>query len=134
MLMDYAHNPDALDQLLQTARGLAPQRLMLMLGQAGNRDDGAIAELARTAARFDPARVVIKELPLMLRGRRTGEVSDLIERALLAAGMAATRLVREPDEEAAARNLLDAARPGDVIVLPVHTSAVRDRLRAMLEA
>jgi len=78
--------------------------------------------------------VAIKELPLLLRGRAPGEVSALLERALLAAGVAAERIVAEPDEEAAARRLLEAAKPDDVIVLPVHTRAVRERLRAGLSA
>jgi UDP-N-acetylmuramyl tripeptide synthase len=134
VLIDYAHNPDALGQLLSTARALRPARLCLLLGQAGNRDDHAIAELARTAARFAPDRVVIKELPRMLRGRAPGEVPALIARALLGAGVAAERIYAEPDEETAARTLLDAARPGDVIVLPVHTREVREHLRATLEA
>jgi UDP-N-acetylmuramyl tripeptide synthase len=134
VLIDYAHNPDGLDQLLRVARALKPSRLCVLLGQAGNRDDDAIAELARTAARYAPDCVAIKELPLLLRGRAPGEVSALLERALLAAGVAAERIVAEPDEETAARRLLEAANPGDVIVLPVHTRAVRERLRAGLTA
>jgi UDP-N-acetylmuramyl tripeptide synthase len=76
---------------------------------------------------------VIKELPRVLRGRALGEVPALIERALLRAGVAAERISAEPDEETAARKLLDAARPGDVIVLPVHTREVRERLHAILD-
>jgi UDP-N-acetylmuramyl tripeptide synthase len=134
VLVDYAHNPDGLEQLLTTARALEPARLLLLLGQAGNRDDEAIAELARTAARFAPDRVAIKELPRMLRGRAPGEVPALLERALLAAGVAAARIAIEPDEERAALSLLDGAKSGDVIVLPVHTREVRERLRAALDA
>jgi UDP-N-acetylmuramyl tripeptide synthase len=133
VLIDYAHNPDGLEQLLRVARALKPARLCVLLGQAGNRDDGAIADLARVAARYAPDCVVLKELPLLLRGRAPGEVSALLERALLAAGLPAERIFVEPDEAAAARRLLDAAKPGDVIVLPVHTRAVRDSLRADLE-
>lgn len=132
VLIDYAHNPDGLASLLCVARAMHPVRLALLLGQAGNRDDTAIGDLARTAARFAPDRILVKELPLMLRGRGLGEVPDLIERALLAAGIAAHRVEIEPDEETAALRLLDGAQPGDVIVLPVHTDAVRARLRARL--
>jgi cyanophycin synthetase len=134
VLIDYAHNPDGLEQLLRAARSLEPARLTLLLGQAGNRDDAAIAELASTAARFAPDRIVIKELNRMLRGREPGEVPALIRRGLLAAGVAADRIYSEPDEETAARILLDAAEPGDVIVLPVHTREVRERLHATLDA
>jgi len=133
VLIDFAHNPDALGQLLRTARALRPQRLCLLLGQAGNRDDDAIGELARTAAGFAPDCIVIKELPQVLRGRALGEVPALIKRALLGAGVAAERIRTEPDEETAARILIDAAQSGDVIVLPVHTREVRERLRAILD-
>lgn len=134
VLVDYAHNPDGLAQLLQIARALQPARLGLLLGQAGNRDDGAITDLARTAAGFAPDRVLIKELPQMLRGRAVGEVPALIEQALLDAGLERSQIRHEADEEAAALRLLDWARAGDVIVLPVHTAAVRERLVARFAA
>jgi UDP-N-acetylmuramyl tripeptide synthase len=132
VIIDYAHNPDGLGAVLAVARALAPRRLLLLLGQAGNRDDAAIADLARTAARFAPDRVVIKELPLMLRGRALGEVPKLLERALRGAGVAAAALEFEADEEGAALRLLAAAREGDVVVLPIHTKAVREILAARL--
>jgi len=134
VLIDYAHNPDGLEQLLAAARSLRPRRMSLLLGQAGNRDDQAIAALARTAARFEPDRVMIKELPLMLRGRPIGEVPTLLERALLAAGVPGDRIERRIDEESAARALLEAAQAGLVIVLPIHTREVRERLHAALAA
>jgi cyanophycin synthetase len=134
VLIDYAHNPDGLGQLLAAARSLHPRRMLLLLGQAGNRGDGAIAELALTAARFTPDRIAIKELTLMLRGRPPGEVPALLERTLLAAGIPAGRIDRHSDEEIAARSLLGAAHAGDVIVLPIHTRHVRDRLHAALAA
>ena len=134
VLVDYAHNPEGLAQLLQVARALQPARLGLLLGQAGNRDDAAITELATTAARFAPARTVIKELPRMLRGRPLGEVPALLHRGLLAAGLPASHIHREDDEETAARTLLAWAQPGDVVVLPVHTTAVREALAAVLAA
>jgi cyanophycin synthetase len=134
VLIDYAHNPDGLASLLGVARALQPARLCLLLGQAGNRDDAAIGELARTAARFAPDRIVIKELPLMLRGRVLGEVPALLERALLSAGVAAERICFEPNELTAAMSLLDGAGPRDVIVLPVHTDSVREPLRARLRS
>ncbi|RVU49285.1 Mur ligase family protein [Rubrivivax rivuli] len=132
VLVDYAHNPDGLAQLLQVAQALKPVRLGLLLGQAGNRDDAAIAGLAQTAARFAPARVVVKELPQMLRGRALGEVPALLAAALHQADLPAHALQHEPDEKAAALALLAWAQPGDVVVLPVHTTAVRQALAQVL--
>jgi UDP-N-acetylmuramyl tripeptide synthase len=134
VLIDYAHNPEGLAALLGVARSLRPQRLVLLLGQAGNRDDAALRDLAAAAVRFAPDRIVVKELPLMLRGRTLGEVPRLLEQALRTAGMPAERIRIEADELAAANQLLDDALPGDVIVLPVHTNLVREALRARLEA
>ena len=130
VLVDYAHNPDGLTELLTVARALKPQRLGLLLGQAGNRDDAAIKQLAHTAAAFAPDLVVIKELPGMLRGRPLGEVPALLRQAL----SAAVHTLDEADEEAAALTLLAWAQPGDVVVLPVHTRAVRERLTTRLKA
>lgn len=137
VLIDYAHNPDGLAQLLTVANALRTSplaRLGLLLGQAGNRDDDAIRALALTAARFKPERIVLKELPSMLRGRGLGEVSDLIEETLNHAGITAAVLTRVSDEADAARALLDWAQPGDVLVLPIHTRLVRDGITAALRS
>ena len=137
VLLDYAHNPDGLAQLLSVARALQPpggaSRLGLLLGQAGNRSDDAIGELARTAAGFQPDRVLIKELPQMLRGRAPGNVPALIEAGLLRAGLPAAVITHGGDEEAAARALLAWAQPGDVVVLPLHTASVRERVLQSLD-
>ena len=132
VLVDYAHNPEGLAQLLRVANALAPRRLGLLLGQAGNRADDAIVELARVAALAPPDRVVIKELPGMLRGRALGELPALLQSSLVQAGLNASCIEIVPDEEAAAMLLLQWAQPGDVIVLPVHTTAVRERLGSLL--
>jgi cyanophycin synthetase len=136
VLIDYAHNPDGLLQLLGVAQALKPRRLGLLLGQAGNRSDAAITDLAGVAARFKPDRVLIKELPLMLRGRALGEVPTLLLRALLAAGQEPSGVRYQADEhgdeKAACHALLNWAQPGDVLVLPIHTTAVREALTQWL--
>jgi UDP-N-acetylmuramyl tripeptide synthase len=133
VLIDYAHNPDGLAQLLSVARALHPARLGLLLGQAGNRDDAAISELAHTAAAAAPDKVLVKELPAMLRGRPPGQVPALLEAGLLQAGLPAGRIAHESDETTAALALLAWAGPGDVLVLAVHTAAVRAQLAAVLD-
>ena len=132
VLVDYAHNPEGLAQLLSVARALQPRRLGLLLGQAGNRTDAAITDLGRTAAGFAPDRVLIKELPSMSRGRAVGAVPALIEQGLQEGGLVPGQWAHEPDEEAAAHALLGWAEPGDVVVLPVHTAATRERLAGVL--
>jgi UDP-N-acetylmuramyl tripeptide synthase len=136
ILLDYAHNPDGLRGLLAIARGLAGRdgRLGLLLGQAGNREDEAIRELARTAAAARPERVVLKDLPGFLRGRGPGEVPALLLEELRRCGMEDERLHVLLAEAEAARSLLAWARRGDVLVLPVHGPEARAQLMALLDS
>ncbi len=134
VLVDYAHNPDGLARLLAVGRTLikGEGRLLLLLGQAGNRDNVAIAELATTAAQAKPERIVIKELPTMLRGRQPGEVSALLDAGLRKAGLVSGAIVFEDDEVSAARRLLSEARAGDVVVLPIHQNKSRETVSVLL--
>lgn len=134
--VDYAHNPDGLQHLLELVRGAHPAggRLHLLLGQAGNRSDAAIAELAATAAAFRPDRVVLKDMDsAYIRGRERGEVAALLRTALLQGGVPADAMEECLDEAEAARLVLAHAGPGDSLVLPVHGGGNRARVVALLD-
>jgi cyanophycin synthetase len=138
VLIDYAHNPGGLAMLLNASRTIqhahAPGgRLGLLLGQAGNRTDQAIADIARTAAAFKPDIIALKEIATMLRGRAAGEVPALLKRSLLESGFAPERIESDADEIDAAFRLLRWAKAGDVLVLPIHQSASRKQLAALLD-
>ncbi len=135
VLLDYAHNPAGLDGLLAVADPLRTHgRLGLLLGQAGNRGDEDIRALAATAARWQPQRLVLKDIEHFLRGRAPGEVPGLLRAALLGSGLAAARIEVELDELAAVRGLLEWAQPGDIVVLPVHATRARNAAVALLDA
>ena len=133
-LMDYAHNPDGLRGLLGIARTLAgAARVGLLLGQAGNRGDAEIRDLAAVAAEFAPRFVVLKDIDGYLRGRAPGEVAGILRDELLARGMAAADLPLRLGEVNAAREALRRAGPGDVLVLPVHSLGARAEVAALLD-
>ncbi len=121
ILLDYAHNPHGLTALLDIARALPAERRLLLLGQAGDRTDEAIRDLARAALPFHADRIMIKELPEMLRGRPPGEIPAILEDELRRNGVAAERIERADSELEGARRLLAESRPGDLVVLLVHT-------------
>src|SRR5690606_21429278 len=108
--------------------------LGLLLGQAGNRDDDAIRDLARTAAAITPDLIVLKDLDGYIRGRRVGEVPDILRDQLLLQGLPASNLRTILPEVEAAQTILAWARPGDVLVLPVHNLAARAQLVEWLES
>ncbi|MEO8386061.1 MAG: Mur ligase family protein [Betaproteobacteria bacterium] len=143
VVIDYAHNPDGLKLLLDGMEVIRRDhaavagnngRIGLLLGQAGNRSDQAIIALARVAAVARPALIVVKEIPRMLRGRAAGEVTALLKEALLAAAYPAEQIRVEADEIDAASQLLQWAKAGDVVVLPIHQATARKSLAAMLDA
>lgn len=133
--VDYAHNPDGLQHLLGLVRQAHREggRLHLLLGQAGDRSDDAIADLAATAAASRPDRVVLKDMDGYLRGRGTGEVARLLRAALLQHGVADDAIVECLDETQAARLILGDARGGDSLVLPVHGATGRGQVTALLD-
>jgi UDP-N-acetylmuramyl tripeptide synthase len=133
-LVDYAHNPDGLRGLLEVATRLRGARLGLVLGQAGNREDAEIRELAAVAAQFSPDRIVLKDIGGMLRGRDVGAVPAILREELLVRGVDADRVDLQLDEFEAVRAALAWALPGDTLVLPVHGTDVKARVAALLEA
>ena len=132
VFLDYAHNPDGLAGLLAVASREHRGRLGLLLGQAGNREDAEIRELARVAASFQPDYIVLKDMDGMLRGRASGEVPAILRAELDRHGLGAERVTEQLDEVAAARSLLEWARPGDTVVLPIHGKQGRPAISALL--
>ncbi len=136
VLLDYAHNPDGLRGLLRVADALrgGAGRLGLLLGHAGNREDADFERLAAAAVEFNPDLVVVKEIEGYLRGRAPGEVPHLIRSALLRHGLPESALPMRSSELDAARCALDWSRPGDVVVLLVHSLAARAAVVEVLQA
>jgi UDP-N-acetylmuramyl tripeptide synthase len=136
VLLDYAHNPAGLRGLLEVAEHLraGAGRLGMLLGHAGNRQDTEIEEVARVAAEFHPALIVVKENEGHLRGREPGEIPRLIRAQLMRAGLPEAALPVRMSELEAARCALEWARPGDVLALPVHSPAARAQVLQLLAA
>lgn len=135
VLVDFAHNPHAMRALVAVAASLPAARRAIVLGQAGDRDDGAIRDLVRTAASLGPQRVFVKEMLGLLRGRQAGEIPALIAAALREAGVQDDAVDGPaPTELDAIRRAFAWARAGDLLVLPVHKDrgAVMALLRGLL--
>lgn len=129
--VDFAHNPHGLAALMELARALPAARRLVVIGQAGDRDDHAIRELARTAWRGAPDRVLVKEMPDYLRGRPAGEVTGMLLEELRRLGAREDQLDLAVGELQAARQALAWARDGDLLLLTVH--ADRDSVLRYLQ-
>jgi UDP-N-acetylmuramyl tripeptide synthase len=128
VLLDYAHNPHGMSALVGLAQRLPAKRRLVMVGQAGDRSDEAIRQLARAVWSLRPNHVVVKDMDEYLRGRTAGEVPALLADEFSRLGVPDQAVSRAGPDIAGVRQSLEWALPGDLLVLAVH----QDR-RAVLE-
>ena len=130
-IVDYAHNPHGCRALFDMVQALPAKRRLVVLGQAGDRTDDAILELARITWETRPDHIVVKELKPFLRGRAEGEVPNLIETELRRLGAESGVLSRAGSDREAVKAALPWAEPGDLLLLLVHSE--RAEVLALLE-
>jgi UDP-N-acetylmuramoyl-L-alanyl-D-glutamate--2,6-diaminopimelate ligase len=114
VLVDYAHTPAGLEVVLGEARTLAPAgRVLCLFGCGGNRDRAKRPLMGAAAADLSDLAFVTSDNP------RDEDPLRIIEEVLggVPRGRANPRIVVEPDRGVAIRLALDAARPGDVVVI-----------------
>ena len=134
VLLDYAHNPEGLHGLLELAATLRKGRLGILLGHAGNRREADFRAVAHTVARAKPERVWLKDIGgNYLRGRASGEVAHILRETLHAHGLPLEALPVCLDEAEAAREALQWAQPGDLLLLPIHEPNKREQVVALLD-
>lgn len=134
LVIDYAHNPHGMAALAAMVSALPARRRLVLIGQAGDRADEAIRELAASTLAMRPDRIVLKELDRYLRGRRPGEVPGLMADELARRGVPADAVRTPGTELESVRDALAWARPGDLLLLTVHQDrplvmALLDHLR-----
>ena len=120
ILLDFAHNPHGMSALVDVARTLPADRRLVLVGQAGDRNDEAIRALARAAWELQPDHVVVKDMEGYLRGRAPGEVPTLLASEFSRLGLPEDSISRPGPEISSVRRALEWARPGDLLVLAVH--------------
>ena len=120
VLVDFAHNPHGITALFEVARNFPARRRLLVLGQAGDRSDSAIRDLARSAWQLGLDRVIVKEMARYSRGRERGEIPAMIRDELLGAGAPAAAISYAAEELDAARQALEWAGPEDLVILLIH--------------
>ncbi|HEX2218139.1 MAG TPA: Mur ligase family protein [Gemmatimonadales bacterium] len=120
IVIDYAHNPHGLAALAAALEAVPSRRRLVMIGQAGDRDDETVREMARTALAFRPDRVIAKETDAYLRGRAPGEVPALLAEELRRSGLRQDAIATPGSELRSVREALEWARPGDLLVLTLH--------------
>jgi UDP-N-acetylmuramoyl-L-alanyl-D-glutamate--2,6-diaminopimelate ligase len=108
VLVDYAHTPDSLENVLRAAREITRGRLIVVFGAGGDRDRGKRPLMGRVAAALADAVVVTSDNP------RSEDPDAIVDQILDGAGPDAER---EVDRRRAIRRAIEMARDGDVVVV-----------------
>ncbi|HEU4524171.1 MAG TPA: Mur ligase family protein [Gemmatimonadales bacterium] len=130
VVVDYAHNAHGIAALAAALERVPSARRLVVIGQAGDRDDAAIREMARAALALRPDRVLAKEMDAYLRGRAPREVPGIIADELRRAGLPDAAVAISSGELPAVEEALDWAQPGDMLILMLHQE--RNRVEELL--
>jgi UDP-N-acetylmuramoyl-L-alanyl-D-glutamate--2,6-diaminopimelate ligase len=108
VLVDYAHTPDSLENVLRAARELTGERLHVVFGAGGDRDRGKRPLMGDAARRLADRVLVTSDNP------RSEQPEAIIDEVMEGAGADAGR---EVDRRRAIARAIGEAAPGDVVVI-----------------
>jgi len=109
VLVDYAHTPDSLENVLSAARGLTDGRVLCVFGCGGDRDRGKRPLMGEIARRLADRVIVTSDNP------RSEDPQAILAEIL--AGGSGPNVVSDPDRRAAIQAAIGEAEPGDVVVI-----------------
>ncbi len=112
VVVDYAHTPDGLGRLLESARAITEERLIVVFGCAGRRDREKRPLMGGIAARLADVAIATSDNP---RGEDPAAIIDDV-----IAGVDDRhrhRVTSQPDRRAAIAEALERAERGDVVVI-----------------
>ena len=117
ILVDFAHNAHGMSALADAVRQVQAERVVLLIGQAGDRLDKDIEEMTRAACSMKPDLLMVCALPGYERGREPFAVPGVVREAALLADVPADSITLFPSPKDATKQALEQARHGDLLVL-----------------
>lgn len=111
VVVDYAHTPDGLSNVLAAARQLHPQQIITVFGCGGDRDNTKRPIMGRIAGQMSDMSILTSDNP---RTENPLRILDMVEEGIRQ--VSNNYLVKE-DRGEAIRIALEMAHPGDMVVL-----------------
>jgi len=109
VVVDYAHTPDSLENILRASRELAEGRVICVFGCGGDRDRGKRPQMGAIAAELADVPIVTTDNP------RSERPEDIV--AEIVAGAPGGALEVELDRATAIARAIESAGEGDVVVI-----------------
>jgi len=110
VVVDYAHTPDSLENLLRAARRLTEGRVIAVFGAGGDRDRGKRPLMGKAGAEGSDLAIVTSDNP------RSEDPEAIVEEVLAGVGER-EGVEAQPDRRAAIALAVGRAQPGDVVVI-----------------
>ncbi|NLG84888.1 MAG: UDP-N-acetylmuramoyl-L-alanyl-D-glutamate--2,6-diaminopimelate ligase [Firmicutes bacterium] len=114
VVVDYAHTPDGLENVLRTARALATGRLIVVFGCGGDRDRGKRPLMGKVAARYADLIFLTSDNP---RSEDPMKIIAEIEPGVVEGGRSPGEYEIIPDRARAIRAAVARAETGDLVVV-----------------
>jgi len=114
VLVDYAHTPDSLENVLHTCRAFAAGRVIVVFGCGGDRDKEKRPVMGEVAARLADVVIITADNP---RSERPEDIAKDIETGVLRGGKKPGEYDVIVERREAIRRAIEAARPGDIVLI-----------------
>ncbi len=111
VLIDYAHSPDGLENVISSLREVAEKRIITVFGCGGDRDKTKRPKMGKIVGDLSDVAVVTSDNP------RTEDPEAIIADILAGMENVKARVQRIPDRTQAIRWALSHAKKGDVVLL-----------------
>jgi len=126
VFVDYAHTPDALENVLRALKALKPDRLICVFGCGGDRDRTKRPLMGEISGRLSDLTIVTSDNPRteqpadiiadILPGLKTAVIIEYLPENIRNGWQAKGYLV-EPDRKKAIRLGIEASQAGDIVVI-----------------
>ena len=110
VVVDYAHTPDAIDNVLKTARKLTKGKLIAVYGAGGNRDREKRPLMGEAGERWSDLLIITSDNP------RDEEPEEIIK-DILRGIKDRSKVIVEPDRKKAIEKALKIAKEGDLVAV-----------------
>ena len=112
IFVDYAHNDEALRQLLETAKELATKKTIVVFGAGGDRDKSKRPRMGEAAGKLADYSIITSDNP---RSEDPLAIISEIERGMKKSGSKQYEII--PDRKKAIARAIEIGQPGDYILV-----------------
>ncbi|ABB15729.1 UDP-N-acetylmuramoyl-L-alanyl-D-glutamate--2,6-diaminopimelate ligase [Carboxydothermus hydrogenoformans] len=112
VIVDYAHTPDGLENILKSARAITPGRVIAVFGCGGDRDKTKRPKMGKISATLADITIITSDNP---RTEDPEAIINEIEKGFFDA--LPGKYLKEVDRKKAIKTALLLAKPGDTVVI-----------------